>query len=82
MLEKGGVLKKGQVGLLEGNGAEAVVPLERNKYWVQAVAKEFARIMPEIKGGTTQNINFYQQVSTPDEVSRKLRIDARLGLIG
>lgn len=82
MLEKGGVLKKGQVGLLEGNGAEAVVPLERNKYWVQAVAKEFARIMPEIKGGTTQNINFYQKVSTPDEVSRKLRIDARLGLIG
>ena len=82
MLEKGGVLKKGQVGLLEGNGAEAVVPLERNKYWVQAVAKEFARIMPEIKGGTTQNINFYQQVSTPDEVSRKLRIDARLGLTG
>ena len=29
-LEEGGVLKKGQVGLLEGNGAEAVVPLEKN----------------------------------------------------
>ena len=28
-LEKGGVLKKGQVGLLEGKGADAVVPLEQ-----------------------------------------------------
>lgn len=28
-LERGGVLKRGQIGLLEGNGAEAVVPLEK-----------------------------------------------------
>ena len=39
-LAKGGILKRGQVGLLEGNGAEAVVPLERNKYWIRAVAKQ------------------------------------------
>lgn len=37
-LEKGGILEKGQVGLLEGNGAEAVVPLENNKKWIKAVA--------------------------------------------
>ena len=79
-LEKGGILNKGQMGFLEGNGAEAVVPLERNRYWVKAVAKEFARIMPNMKGG--QTINFYSTVATPDEVSRKLRIDERLGLIG
>ena len=30
-LAKGGVLKKGQIGLLEGDGAEAVVPLEKNQ---------------------------------------------------
>ena len=36
-LEKGGVLKKGQVGLLEGKGAEAVVPLERNTQWISKV---------------------------------------------
>ena len=39
-LEKGGILEKGQVGLLEGNGAEAVVPLDRNKAWISAVAKD------------------------------------------
>lgn len=39
-LEKGGVLAKGQVGLLEGNGAEAVVPLDQNKRWTKAVAQD------------------------------------------
>lgn len=37
-LEQGGVLKKGQVGLLEGNGAEAVVPLEKNTGWLTRIA--------------------------------------------
>lgn len=37
-LEQGGVLKKGQIGFLEGNGAEAVVPLDKNKKWIDAVA--------------------------------------------
>ena len=39
-LEKGGILEKGQVGLLEGNGAEAVVPLEKNRAWISAVASD------------------------------------------
>ena len=39
-LEKGGVLEKGQVGFLEGNGAEAVVPLENNKKWISKVSEE------------------------------------------
>lgn len=39
-LEKGGILKQGQVGLLEGNGAEAVVPLDKNKQWTKAVAQD------------------------------------------
>lgn len=38
-MEKGGILKKGEIGLLEGNGAEAVVPLDQNKKWVDAVAQ-------------------------------------------
>lgn len=37
-LARGGVLEKGQVGLLEGNGAEAVVPLEKNTKWISRVA--------------------------------------------
>ncbi len=41
-LAKGGVLKKGQWGFLEGDGAEAVVPLERNTEWINNVAKEIS----------------------------------------
>ena len=48
-LELGGVLKKGQVGLLEGNGAEAVVPLDKNKAWIAAVAKDFRDALDEQK---------------------------------
>ena len=39
-LYEGAVLERGQVGLLEGNGAEAVVPLHRNKQWISAVARD------------------------------------------
>lgn len=39
-LEKGGILEKGQMGFLEGNGAEAVVPLDQNRAWISAVAKD------------------------------------------
>lgn len=42
-LEEGGVLEKGQVGFLEGNGAEAVVPLDQNKKWISAVANDIRR---------------------------------------
>ena len=39
-LARGGVLEKGQVGLLEGSGAEAVVPLEKNTKWISRVADQ------------------------------------------
>jgi gas vesicle protein len=39
-LEKGAVLEKGQVGILEGTGAEAVVPLENNRKWLSKVAAD------------------------------------------
>lgn len=39
-LAKGGVLEKGQVGLLEGDGAEAVVPLDQNRKWISKVAQD------------------------------------------
>lgn len=53
LLARGGVLEKGQVGLLEGSGAEAVVPLENNAAWVRAVARDMAR---ELGGGMTLNV--------------------------
>lgn len=39
-LAKGGVLERGQVGILEGSGAEAVVPLENNHGWLSKVAAD------------------------------------------
>lgn len=39
-LYSGGVLERGQVGILEGSGAEAVVPLEHNDRWISAVARD------------------------------------------
>lgn len=48
-LAKGGVLEKGQVGLLEGNGAEAVVPLEKNTGWIRKVANQIHDFVLETK---------------------------------
>lgn len=82
-LERGGVLKRGQIGLLEGNGAEAVVPLERNKAWIRAVAKDMAQIMPSVTTNNNgQTINFYNKAQSPDEIARMLRIQARYGYGG
>lgn len=39
-LYEGAVLERGQVGMLEGNGAEAVVPLHNNQKWISAVARD------------------------------------------
>lgn len=38
-LEKGGILKKGQVGLLEGSGDEAVIPLDRTE-WIDRISEK------------------------------------------
>jgi phage-related protein len=57
-LEKGGVLERGQVGLLEGNGAEAVVPLERNTKWLDKLANMLTEKLSnsEFAGGSEQPI--------------------------
>ena len=41
-LAKGGVLKKGQMGFLEGDGSEAVVPLEKNTGWIDKIAEKLS----------------------------------------
>ena len=41
-LAQGGVLKKGQVGYLEGDGDEAVVPLSQNTEWIDRVADKIS----------------------------------------
>jgi hypothetical protein len=69
-LAKGGVLEKGQVGLLEGSGAEAVVPLERNKAWLTRVAEELYEI--QLKSGTFQNGNDPRLMALLSHISEQL----------
>ena len=54
-LAKGGVLEKGQVGLLEGSGAEAVVPLENNRAWLSKVAADLDELQ---HGNQRYNTNY------------------------
>lgn len=55
-LAQGGVLEKGQVGLLEGSGAEAVVPLENNRKWISAVADDMEGIAGKGTSETLKSI--------------------------
>lgn len=54
-LETGGVLKKGQIGFLEGNGDEAVVPLERNTGWIEKLAMQIVQLTGG--GGSNASVN-------------------------
>lgn len=77
-LARGGILEKGQLGLLEGNGAEAVVPLENNKRWIAATAKDLKKELSAQgivnNSTTTQNGNQYyyfnQTNNSPKALSR------------
>lgn len=69
-LAQGGVLEKGQVGLLEGSGAEAVVPLERNKAWLSRVAEDLYEI--QLKSGSFQNGNDHRLYELLNHISEQL----------
>ena len=90
-LAQGGVLEKGQVGILEGSGAEAVVPLEKNTQWIDKVATQFEErmhnndnlsnsILLELKALLEQLVSrdiYLDSGALVGELSP--RIDARLG---
>lgn len=71
-LERGGILKKGQIGLLEGSGAEAVVPLDKNKRWISALVREMNRMDGGVAVGkaVTNNYTFNQTNNSPKALSR------------
>lgn len=77
-LASGGVLERGQVGLLEGSGAEAVVPLENNKKWIAATAKALQQALANegllgIGAGETiinNNYSYVQNITSPKSPSR------------
>lgn len=70
----GGVLRKGQIGILEGDGAEAVVPLDQNKKWIQATARDM-KVALQGEGvvsgrGSVTNYNFVQNNTSPTPLNR------------
>ncbi len=75
-LARGGVLKRGQMGLLEGDGAEAVVPLERNTQWIKRVAAEMSQKLDDRPMGnnstnnTVNNYTFNQTNNSPKALNR------------
>jgi hypothetical protein len=74
-LARGGVLKRGQLGLLEGSGAEAVVPLENNTKWLDEIAKRLYNSIIGTSGGVGSPVqsvtnNFYQTNNSPKALSR------------
>lgn len=76
-LAQGGILKKGQIGLLEGNGAEAVVPLEKNTGGLRKIASilsnDMAAVNPAGSGGGSfggATYNFVQNNNSPKALSR------------
>ncbi|QHJ73611.1 tape measure protein [Butyrivibrio virus Arian] len=67
-LAKGGVLDGGARTVIAGeDGAEAIVPLERNKQWIRAVAQEMAQAQAAInnnnntKSVTVEQTNYYSR---------------------
>ena len=69
-LARGGVLEKGQVGLLEGTGAEAVVPLENNRAWLSRVAEDLYEI--QLNNGSAQNGMDQRLYSMLNHISEQL----------
>lgn len=58
-LAKGGVLERGQVGLLEGDGAEAVVPLDQNLKWLDRLKQLLTPIVTASMEALTTSIPTY-----------------------
>lgn len=75
-LASGGVLGKGQIGLLEGNGSEAVVPLDQNKKWINATARDMRKalegygMISSVGGSNVVNYNFTQNNTSPTPLNR------------
>ena len=66
LLYRGGILKKGQTGFLEGNGAEAVVPLEKETGWINRIAQKMNDLQGANRGGADLS-------SKMDEVIRTIK---------
>lgn len=70
-LYRGGILKRGQVGLLEGNGAEAVVPLEKETAWISRIAQKMNELQ-EVNPGRS-NVALASKMDEMIQTMRSLK---------
>ena len=82
IMEQGGVLKKGEVGLLEGNGAEAVVPLHQNRKWIRAVADDMRRAVLTENGAINANSIVRSNNGYNNIINAKFDIDGSVEIDG
>ena len=69
LLWRGGILKKGQTGFLEGDGAEAVVPLEKETGWINRIAQK----MNELQETPNRDIALSHKMDEMIQTIRKLK---------
>ena len=65
-LAKGGVLKKGQMAFLEGQGDEAVIPLSQNTEWIDKVAEKLSEKRQSVYYNLEIHIDKMGQTSEDD----------------
>ncbi len=68
----GGVVKKATTAIIGEDGAEAVIPLERNLGWLKNLASQLASEMQGVNGGMTSvhnsnSTNFTQIINAPKQ---------------
>lgn len=82
-MAKGGIIDKATLGLVGEDGAEAVIPLERNLGWIRKLSANIVKDMNSLESGLTGAVsnvnntkNFTQIINAPktlpvDEMYRK-----------
>lgn len=84
-LAKGGVVKRATTAMIGEDGAEAVIPLERNRKWIREVAKEFLAQQKQGENVVINQTNNYSQAHSRYELwkSEKATVSAvKLALKG
>ena len=73
-LAEGGVVKKATTAVIGEDGAEAIVPLEKNKQWIKEVAKELAAVQSQ--GVIINQTNNYSQAHSRLELYKNKQATA------
>ena len=75
LLYRGGILKKGQTGFLEGNGAEAVVPLEKETGWINRIAQKMNDLQDANRGGASLSSKMDEMIQTMKALRSTIVLD-------